>query len=133
MLIRRQFSRMRLITSNYLTKFVEQVLSDKDGLFTGAKLRWETRSDSAYRETLHASCEMEIENQNKIMNKHTHIDRRCQSVTINLAIGDRFVGYHLVGYMVDEHSLYICNLLNSHPVTSKFLPEFGAKSWFEGF
>ena len=54
---------------------------DKDGLFTGAKIRWEPGFDSAYRETLHASCEMEIENQKKSMDQYTHIDGRCQSVT----------------------------------------------------
>jgi len=61
---------------------------DKDGLFTGAKIRWETGFDSAYRETLHASCEMEIENQKKSMDQYTHIDGRCQSVTIDLASMD---------------------------------------------
>ena len=49
------------------------------------EIRWGTRFDSAYREMLHASCEKEIENQKKIMNKHTHLDRPCQSVTIDLA------------------------------------------------
>lgn len=34
---------MRLITSNNQTKSVEQVFLDKFGLFTGAKIRWETR------------------------------------------------------------------------------------------
>ena len=78
---------------------------DKDGLFIGAKSRWETRFDSAYRETLHASCEMEIENQKKIMDKHTHIDRRCQSVTSDFAFEGRLGGRHFVGDMMDGHSL----------------------------
>ena len=77
--------RMRLITSNDLTNVVYQDLLDIDGLITGANIRWGTRFDSAYREMLHASCEKEIENQKKIMNKYTHIDRPCQSVTIDLA------------------------------------------------
>lgn len=49
---------------------------------------------------------MEIENQKKSMNKHTHIDGRCQSVTIELVIGDRFVGNHFVGNGVEKHGLY---------------------------
>ena len=51
-----------------------------------------------------ASCEMEIEKQKKIMGKHTHIDRQCQSVTID--IERRFGGKHVVGNVMDGPCLY---------------------------
>ena len=95
---------MRLITSNHPTKFVEHFLLEKDGLFTGAKFRWETRLGAANRETLHASCEMEVENQKKIINKYTHIDQLCQSVTVILVLEHGFVGYHPVGDVMVGHS-----------------------------
>jgi len=53
-----------LITPNYLSDLVKQVLLDKYGLFTGAKIRWEIRFDSAYQKPLRASYKVEIENQN---------------------------------------------------------------------